>query len=53
MMVLSFIAYFLALWFFTQAFGNHGLWAALHVFLLVRGVSLLSRLRVKARMAFS
>ena len=27
----------------TPLFGNHGLWAALHVFLLVRGVSLLSR----------
>jgi MATE family multidrug resistance protein len=53
MMVLSFIAYFVALWTLTEAFGNHGLWAALHIFLLVRGASLLSRLRVRTRAAFS
>jgi hypothetical protein len=32
--------------------GNHGLWAALHVFLLVRGFSLLAILRVRMRAAF-
>jgi putative MATE family efflux protein len=53
MMIVSFIAFFLVLWFATPVLGNHGLWAALHVFLLVRGLSLLSRLRVRARTAFS
>jgi MATE family multidrug resistance protein len=53
MMLLSFIAYFVALYFLTPLFGNHGLWAALHIFLLVRGASLLSRLRVRSREAFS
>jgi MATE family, multidrug efflux pump len=53
MMVLSFVAFFIVLWFAAPEFGNHGLWAALHVFLLVRGFSLLSRLRVRTRAAFS
>lgn len=53
MMLLSFAAYLGALYGLTPAFGNHGLWAAIHVFLLVRGLSLLARLPVKAREAFS
>jgi multidrug resistance protein, MATE family len=53
MMLLSFIAYLAALLTLTPLFGNHGLWAALHVFLLVRGVSLLSRLRVRQRQTFA
>ncbi|RWO18977.1 MAG: hypothetical protein EOS09_33225 [Mesorhizobium sp.] len=32
--------------------GNHGLWAAFHIFLLVRGVSLLSIMRRRVRTAF-
>ena len=53
MMLLSFAAYLAALWALIPLFGNHGLWAALHVFLLVRGVSLLSRLRTRQRQAFA
>jgi Na+-driven multidrug efflux pump len=52
MMLLSFAAYLLALYFLAPSFGNHGLWASLHVFLLVRGASLLSRLKVKLRDTF-
>jgi putative MATE family efflux protein len=53
MMLLSFAAYLAALCLLAPAFGNDGLWAALHLFLLTRGVSLLSRLPARARQAFS
>ncbi|MFK7937108.1 MAG: MATE family efflux transporter [Saprospiraceae bacterium] len=36
-MVLAFIAY-LAAWYFLRDFGNHGLWAALLIFMVFRGV---------------
>ena len=52
MMLLSFAAYLAALYLLAPAFGNHGLWAALHVFLLARGFSLLSRLRGRVRQTF-
>jgi putative MATE family efflux protein len=52
MMLLSFAAYLAALYTLSPAFGNHGLWASRHVFLLVRGFSLLSRLRIRLRQAF-
>ena len=52
MMLLSFLAFVAALFTLAPAFGNHGLWAALHVFLLVRGLSLASILRLRARTAF-
>jgi len=53
MMLLSLGAYVAALWTLAPLFGNHGLWASLHIFLLVRGVSLLSRLGVRQREAFA
>jgi MATE family multidrug resistance protein len=40
MMLLSFALYVAALWGLGAAWGNHGLWAALHVFLIARGISL-------------
>jgi putative MATE family efflux protein len=52
MMLLSFLAFCAALLALAPAFGNAGLWAALHVFLLTRGFSLLAVLRVRARTAF-
>jgi putative MATE family efflux protein len=52
MMLLSFLAFIAALETLTPVFGNAGLWAALHIFLLTRGVSLLAILRVRARTAF-
>ncbi|RUV01927.1 MAG: MATE family efflux transporter [Mesorhizobium sp.] len=52
MMLLSFAVFIAALFTFGQMFGNHGLWAALHIFLLVRGISLLSVLSPRVRSAF-
>ena len=47
MMLVSLAAYLAALAILTPAFGNHGLWAALLVFLGVRGLSLFLRLRAR------
>lgn len=52
MMLVSFLSFSAALLILAPAFGNHGLWAALHVFLLVRGFSLLAILRLRVRTAF-
>jgi len=52
MMIVSLIVYLLA-WQLLQPIGNTGLWIALHVFLSIRGISLLARLPVKARQTFS
>ena len=52
MMLLSFALYVAALWSLGGAFGNHGIWAALHVFLLARGLSLLAVMQVRARETF-
>ncbi len=52
MMLLSFAVFLAALLTLGAAFGNHGLWAALHLFLLVRGASLLAVLPRRARSAF-
>lgn len=53
MMLISFAAFIAASLAFRPVFGNHGLWAALHIFLLVRGVSLLSVIRRRVRSAFA
>ncbi|MGP2490781.1 MATE family efflux transporter [Mesorhizobium sp. PUT5] len=52
MMLLSLAAFVAALLALAPLLGNHGLWAALHVFLLVRGFSLLGMLRRRVRTAF-
>jgi Na+-driven multidrug efflux pump len=52
MMLLSFLAFSAALLTLAPSLGNHGLWAALHVFLLVRGFSLLTILSRRVRTAF-
>ncbi|RJT38826.1 MATE family efflux transporter [Mesorhizobium waimense] len=52
MMLLSFLAFSAALFTLAPTFGNNGLWASLHVFLLVRGFSLLAILRLRVRTAF-
>ncbi len=52
-MLLSFAFYLAALAVFVPVFGNHGLWAAMNVFLLLRGVLLALRLPAKADQAFS
>lgn len=53
MMLLSFALYVAALWVLGSKFGNHGIWAALHVFLVARGFSLLWIMRMRARTAFA
>ena len=40
MMIVSFIIYVIALAILMPLFGNHGLWAAMMVFFLARGVTL-------------
>jgi putative MATE family efflux protein len=52
MMLLSFALYLAAMFTLGPVFGNHGLWAALHVFLLARGLSLLAILPVRAARTF-
>lgn len=52
MMLLSFALYLAAIFTLGPAFGNHGLWAALHVFLLARGLSLLAILPFRAARTF-
>jgi Na+-driven multidrug efflux pump len=52
MMLASFLAFCAALFLLAPSLGNAGLWAALHVFLLCRGFSLLAVLRVRLRTAF-
>ncbi|WGI22719.1 MATE family efflux transporter [Amylibacter sp. IMCC11727] len=43
MMLISFGVYWLAIWLLLEPFGNHGLWAALIIFFVARGVTLAVR----------
>jgi len=52
MMLASFLVFAAALYLLAPVFGNDGLWAALHIFLLCRGVSLFATLRLRVRTAF-
>lgn len=52
MMLLSFAAYLASLVPLSRIFGNTGVWTALHVFLVVRGLSLLSVLPMRKRAIF-
>jgi putative MATE family efflux protein len=52
MMLLSLAVFVAALVALSSAFGNAGIWAALHLFLVVRGLSLLSMLPGRAKAAF-
>ncbi len=51
-MMLLALATFVAALVALAPFGNHGLWAALHVFLLVRGFCLFALLRLRMQTAF-
>jgi Na+-driven multidrug efflux pump len=53
MMLLSFALYLAALLWMGSLFGNHGIWAALHVFLLARGISLYLVMRRRAGTLFA
>ena len=52
MMLLSFLAFFAALPLFVSQWGNHGNWAALHLFLMVRGGTLYAMLPANLRNEF-
>lgn len=52
MMLLSFLAYVVAVIALPPLFGNHGLWAALNFFLLMRGLTLAAILPGKAGRMF-
>ena len=52
MMLLSFVAFVVSLPVFVGWWGNHGNWAALHVFLLLRGATLYALLGTNMRKAF-
>ncbi len=52
MMLLSFALYVAALFALGSTFGNHGLWAALHLFLWARGLSLLAVLPSREQATF-
>jgi Na+-driven multidrug efflux pump len=49
MMLLSVLFFLAAVFVLPPLFGNHGLWAALHIFLLARGFTLLAVLRERVR----
>jgi putative MATE family efflux protein len=51
MMLVSLAAYLLA-WQLLQPLGNSGLWLSIHVFLIVRGITLGLRLPIRARIQF-
>lgn len=53
MMLVSFAGYCLSLAVLVPLFGNHGLWIALNLFLLLRGFLLLSMVPRKARQSFA
>ncbi|PRD50477.1 MATE family efflux transporter [Phyllobacterium myrsinacearum] len=53
MMMLSLAGYFAAYFILPQFMGNHGLWLALHLFLGLRGLSLLAILPRRARLQFA
>lgn len=53
MMIVSLAIYLAAWWVLEPAFGNHGLWAALSVFFIARGVTFASRLGAIERRAFA
>jgi MATE family multidrug resistance protein len=52
MMVLSLLIYLASWWILERNFGNHGLWAALCVFFIARGVTYAMRMPALARVAF-
>ncbi len=52
MMILSLAVFMLAWWLLEAPFGNHGLWAALNIFFVARGLTFASRMPSLERRAF-
>ncbi len=53
MMVLSLLIYLASWWVLERDFGNHGLWAALCIFFIARGITYAMRMPALARAAFA
>ena len=53
MMILALLGYLASVAVLVPLFGNHGLWIALNVFLALRGLLLLSRLKAKTDQTFA
>jgi multidrug resistance protein, MATE family len=53
MMILSLAIYLTAWWFLERGFGNYGLWAALCVFFVARGLTFAARMPALTRTAFA
>ena len=52
MMIVSLAVFLLACWLLEAPFGNHGLWAALNIFFIARGVTFATRMPSLERRAF-
>lgn len=52
MMIISLCGYLLVWWLVKEPLGNHGLWLALHCFVVFRGLTLSARLNSKVRQTF-
>jgi MATE family multidrug resistance protein len=52
MMIVSLAVFLLAWWLLEAPFGNHGLWAALDIFFIARGVTFATRMPSLERRAF-
>lgn len=53
MMIVSLGVFMLAWWLLEAPFGNHGLWAALNIFFVARGITFFSRMGGLERRAFA
>lgn len=53
MMLVSLVAYLAFWWITRESLANHGLWLSLHVFVLVRGLTLGLRLKPRAAATFA
>lgn len=53
MMIVSLGIFMVAWWLLESRFGNHGLWAALNIFFVARGVTFASRMTSLERRAFA
>lgn len=53
MMIVSLIGYLCVWWLVKDSMANHGLWLALHSFVIFRGLTLSARLMPKVRQTFT
>jgi MATE family multidrug resistance protein len=53
MMIVSLVIYLVSWWWLERAYGNHGLWAAMTVFFVARGVTFWMRMPALERRAFA